>query len=439
MTSPVVTTPSPIVRNATDTGSFFAAQQENPTGNPLVVQQVDTTAPQIKGLARIANPIQPAQNAQNYVKNFDPNLYDLRDSSHLMRLIRGLCGASGVGGLRKQNLSARIASLLTQGSFLDLDGFYGEIFGLQRREIESFPTNLDGSTVNPYTDLAHSDVWDELISKDARYRSRLFQLARAVNMGATYPGLKAAAEAVVNCDVDIVESWVITDFANNQSGLQPIVSQSYFTIENQYVTYGNIKQSYGALAGSQFGGSQLPVGNRGELIFTPKRLLTNEEQYQLVNVLNVLKPSHCQITIAVPLVQTSSTITPRGFSSDSENWQIQSRVTPALNLINPTTPIYQNTGPYSQARPVYSEYTGENWTYVPNTVKISSYQQNTITPALINDDQNITYSDGTSHNYVASDGVRDARQAVSYRLSGEGVVTNFPFNGNRVNYATGGK
>ena len=435
MTTPV-STPYLIYRNISEAGSFFAQQQLNPTDNDLITAQVDPTAPQIQGLTQITNPIQPTHNAQKYVTNFDPDLYDLRDTSHLMRLVRALSGGSGVGGLRKQNLTARLASMLSDGSFLDLDKFYGAIFGLQRHLVESMPNNVDGTTVNPYTDLANSDVWDDVLSRDARYRSRLFQLARAVNMGATYPGLKGAAEAVLNCDVDIVESWVKTDLLSNQGNILLKAGETYFNIASQSVTYGNVKQSYGSIQGSQFGNGQLPAGNRGELIFTPHRVITLEERYQLSQVLNTLKPSHVQVTIAAEQVENSTAITPRGFSSDSENWQIQSRVTPALNLINPVIPIYNNTGPYSQARPVYSEYSGESWTYNSNVVRATSYRLDGTQQSVVKDEEIINYSDNTSHVYAAPDGVRDVRQAIALRLSGDGPVTSMPYVGNRINYST---
>lgn len=427
-------TPQPYIRNANTSGSFFAAQQENPTTNPLIVRQVDPTAPQITSLNLISNPISPTGNSQYYVSNFDPNLYDLRDTSHLMRFLRALMGSPGIGAVHKQYLIARLANSLSDGSFLDLDSFYGAIFGLQRHLTESMPTNLDGTVVNPYTDLANSDIWDEVLSRDAKYRSKLFQLARAVNMGGTYPGLKGVAESIVNDDVDIIESWVKTDFLAQQGNLEPSSAMTYSYIENQYVTYGNIKTSYGNLQGTQFGNGELPAGNRGELIFTPHRSITQEERYQLQQVLNTLKPANVQVTISSAIVESTASVQPRGYSSDSENWIIQSRVTPALNLVNPPIPVYNNAGPYSLARPVFSEYTGEQWSYNPNLVRAVSYQINGETQSASVDDQTIVFSDNTAHTYSASDGVRDMRQAIAMRLSGEGVVTNMPYLNSRSSY-----
>lgn len=430
MTTPVYT-PYVVGRNASDSGSFFQQQQEAPTGNELINDQVDPTSPQVSGLSLISNPIVPTANAQDYVKNFDPDLYDLTDSSHLMRLIRAIVGASGIGGLRKQNLIARLATILGDGAFFDMDHFYGAIFGLKRHTYEQMPLNLDGTVVNPYTDLANSDIWDDVISRDARYRSRLFLLARAINMGTTFEGIKAAAEAVTGVEVDITESWVRVDFLNSPNSLITTAGQSYGNITYQSVNYGNISMSYGDLGGSQFGVGQLPQGNRGELIITPREPITYEDQYQLQKTLNVLKPSHVQVTIATNQVVSATVVPPRGFAADSENWQIQSRITPAVNLINPATPIYENTGDYSQARPVFSEYTGERWTYNPNVVRSASYRMEGETQVANEDAETIKYSDGTTHQYGAKDGIRDIRQSIAQRLSGEGVVTNLPYANDR--------
>jgi hypothetical protein len=352
-----------------------------------------------------------------------------------MRFVRAMTGASGVGGIRKQNLITRLTSMLSTGAFLDLDTFYGAIFGLQRHTTELYPTNLDGTPVNPYTDLANSDIWDDLVSRDARYRSRLHQLARAVNMGATYPGIKGAAEALLNCDVDVVESWVRTDLLANNFNLTATTSgSSYLAIKSQYVTFGGVKSSYGRLQGTVFGNGQLPAGNRGELILTAHRTITQEERYQLAQVMSTLSPSNTQVTIASEIIESSATVTPRGFASDSENWQIQSAVTPALNLSQPATPIYQNAGPHSLARPVFSEYSGEDWTYNTNVVRAVSYSIDGTAVSTVNDDESISYSDDTTHTYAAKDAMRDVSQALSGRLSGDGVVTSMPFAGDRVNF-----
>jgi hypothetical protein len=422
-----MTTPYAVYRNAGDSGSFFASEQESPSNSSLITAQADPRSPQSDSFKRVSNPIIPTQNAQVYVRNFDPELYDLRDTSHLMRLVRALSGASGIGGIRKQSLIARLTSMLNDGAFLDLDNFYGALFGLERHGIEAFPQNLDGSTINPFTDIANSDIWDEVRSRDARYRSRIVQLAKAVNMGATYPGLKGAAEAVLGCDVSIAESWITADLAANNPNIKLPSANTFSTIKSQTKTFGTINKSYGEMTGTPFGQGIFPTGSRGELIFTPQKVISDEERYQVQRVLNTLKPSNVAVTVATPKVENSSVVQPRVFASDSENWQIQSRVTPAVGLINPATPVYNNTGPYSEARPVFSEYSGEKWSYNPNVSRTTAYQLQGDYQTIRVDEEVIFYRDGNRHTYAAADAVMDTRQAIAQRLSAEGVVTNLPY------------
>lgn len=431
-----MTTPYPVVRNSGDNPSFFASEQENPSNVDLITTQADPRAPQANDFDRVSDPIQPTQHADVYVRNFDPNLYDLRETSHLMRLIRAITGPAGIGGLRKQNLVSRLSSILSESSFLDLDQFYGAIFGLQRHSIEAMPLNQDGTVVDPYTDLANSDLWDEIRSRDARYRSRIHQLAKAINMGATYQGMKAVAEAVLSCDVTLVEAWATADTINQHQTIQLPAGNTFGMIESQYRTYGGIKGTYGSLSGTQFGQGNLPLGARSEVIFTPQRIITDEERYQLQHVLEVLSPSNVMVTIAAPKVVNTSTVNPRVLAADSENWQVQSRITPAVGLIDPTTPIYDNAGPYSQARPAFSEYSGEKWTYNPTIARTTSYQVRGDFKTINKNEETIVYRDGSRHVYSSADSVMDTRQALAQRLSGEGSVTAMPYSAARANFET---
>jgi hypothetical protein len=243
------------------------------------------------------------------------------------------------------------------------------------------------------------------------------------------PGLKSAAQAVLSCDVDVVESWTQVDFTKANSSLATAGAMTYGYIKNQLVTYGNTgQQSYGQLAGLAFGAGSLPTGNRGELVFTPTRLITQEERYQLTHVLNVIKPANTSITIGTPTVGATNPVTPRQLNADSELWLVQSRVTPATALIDPATPIYNNSGPYSVARPVFSDYSGETWNYSPTIVRSTSYRLDSTGQQSANsDEESVTYQDRSTHVYRAADGIRDLRQAMAVRLSAEGPVTAMPY------------
>lgn len=414
-----------------DATSFFATEFENPTTNQLAVRQLDPTQPQVNGLTTITNPVLPTQNAQAYVKNFDPKLYDLTDDSHLMRLIRALIGASGLDGLRRQMVISRLTSMLAQGSFLDLDRFYGAIFGLARHTVELMPTNVDGTTVNPYTDVAPSDVWDAALSSDARYRARLFQLAQGINLGPTAIGLKSAAEAVVSTEVDLVESWVRADFyADTASHTGPIVpptAYTYGTIASNFGTYGAITpDTFAELEGFAFGAGQTAVENRAELIFTPRRPITQEEKYELSRVLDTLRPANTMVTIGTQTNADKKSIIARNLFADSEQWIIENRITQRSTVISADTDPYALSGQYGSAKPLYGDYSGEQWSYVPTVLRTTSYRIIPTDGTIRGDDESLVYSTGIAHIYASADAVKDTRKALAPRLSGEGVVTTMP-------------
>lgn len=425
MTTPVI--------NVGDAPSFFERVQSLnlSSGGALINTQIDPTLPETAGLTRISDPLLPDENFQKIIRAFDPDLYDLRSTSHLVRLIKALTGGAGTGGLMKQMITSRMVSTLAITAFTDLDSFYGALFNFNRYGIEGMPLKSDGTKLNPFTDIATPELWDDALSRDARYRSRVFQVARAINMGGSVSGIRGVCEALLSSEVDLVESWERVDLQFQNKSISAPTGLTFGNISAQYVKWGQFLKSYNFAEGGQFGAGIAPVGNRSEVVITPRRLISNEEKVQLQKVLRTIRPSHVQITLGTQLNQTTSEIPARSYFSDSEDWDVVVRVTPATDLNQPTDPLYADAGPYSVARPVFSEYSGEAWTNNPNVVRTYSYQivdgQVTSTPST----ETIVYQDQTTHQYAPSDGVMDTRQALAERLSGDGVVTVFPYVGNR--------
>lgn len=428
------------IQNENNSGSFFQSQFLAPDGTNLVNTQVDVSQPLMPGLDAITDPIQALLHSSERFPNFDPDLYDLRDSSHLSRLLKALTGASGTGGMRKQYAIARLSNVLGGAHFTDLDGFYGALFGVGRTTMEQIPNNSDGNPLNPMTDVASLDVWDDVESRDGRFRSRLVQLAKAINMGATYSGLRGIAEALLNCDVDIFESWVKVDLLLPNQLSAPIGGYTYLQIHDRYITYGGLDGlTYGSLSGGVFGSGQTPLGNRGEIVVVPKRPLNLDEQYQVTKVLQILKPTHCQITLEQQDVQIYTPIQARTVYADSENWTIVSQVTPQNNLVDPaSSDIYPlNSSIDSSARPAFSEYSGESWTYNNNVVTTTSYQMQENVVTAPSDDQLVTFLDGSSHLFASGEAVMTPYQAVAARLASDGIMVSFPYSGPRPQYPQG--
>lgn len=149
--------------------------------------------------------------------HFPEEVYDLSAESHLSKLLKVLLGDAGAGQLRKRLLITRMQNTLQGTHFYDLDRFYGPLFGLRRGQDEVF--DLD-----PYTETAVTETWDEVTSKDASFRSRIEQFSKALAYGATPTGMELVAEALLAVDCDIHESYIQADESY----------QTYAELEDQY-------------------------------------------------------------------------------------------------------------------------------------------------------------------------------------------------------------
>lgn len=410
------------VLNQGDAQSFFRSETVSPTGTDLISSQVDPSQPQVDGLTSVSDPIVADQRVLDRLGHFDPTLFDLRDSSHLMRLLQALLGASGLGGLRKQALLRRLeAGSLGATDFLALDRFWGSIFGLTRMLDES----LDG---DPASQVADQDSWDDVAGRDGKFRSRLMQFARAVNQGATYYGLMAAAEAVLGCEVELIEGWTIADQIPPGSIPSAINGNTFLAVRSKYGTYGNMKGiPYGVIEGGQSSPGQVPLGNRGEVVIQPRRGITQEEKWHLDRALELLRPAGVSITIRDSGQETQQLIAARSTWADSEHWDVVSLITPRSDLAFIGDDLYPPGGSYENGRPAYSAYQGESWSYNGQIAAVSSYRMD-VTGAIVDstDYQTITYLDGQRHTYVPTDGVMTDYQASAARAASEGVMTTYP-------------
>lgn len=153
------------------------------------------------------NLVLPNVTSDSRLAHFPEAGYDIRHTSHLSRFMKAMLGDTGTGGLRKRYLMSRLQTSLHGSHFLDLDRFYGALFGFTRLTGEAYSTN-------PYTEGKTADEWEEIHTKDASYRSRIAKFARAINMGATPDGMEAAAEAVLSVDCEVIETfYLLSDYA----------------------------------------------------------------------------------------------------------------------------------------------------------------------------------------------------------------------------------
>lgn len=391
------------------------------------------------GMEVVSDPLLPDRTVIDRLGHMDPEIYDLSESSHLMRLLKVLLGGAGAGGIRKQIAVARLQNSFRGMHFLDLDRFYGALFGIKRTQTELMP---DFGTVgrpavfDPYTDAAGSDVWDDVHSRDASYRDRLIKFARALPLGGTYAGLRAAAEALLSVECEIYESWIWVDEQNAAATQAPVLIYTYTALNSAYTTWDNLSNSRtwsnltgGATAGTYFLG-RTGQKNRSEVVIQPKRTIRADEQFQAMRVMQRLRPAGSQITVDSDGLAIHEAVPIRAVAADSEYWEIIYKTTPAPVLVPPTPggSVYPQPDPeVCQPRPCFSGYQGEAWCYNNDITRVSSYKMIVRAVVTSTNYATIVFKDGSSRAYVTSHGVLDGQAVLSARIVSDGVMTSFAY------------
>lgn len=134
---------------------------------------------------------------RSWLDSFPDEIYDLRDTSHIVRILDAMCGDPGVGGARKRMMLKRMQTQLSVTQMSDLDSLYGNVFNLPRLDREKYSYNAD--------DLMTSDMIDDIRVKDAMYRARIWKYMRAFGYGGTAEGVRLAAESACGVPCQIVD------------------------------------------------------------------------------------------------------------------------------------------------------------------------------------------------------------------------------------------
>ncbi len=168
---------------------------------------------------------------------FPEEVWNLTPDSLLMRLMSVLLGPAGAGQLRQRQQVARLQGAISGTHFYDLDALYGALFSARRSSICALPLNpATGVTFDPYNDLATQDGWDDIHATDSRFRERVIQLARAISMGGTIPGIQAMAEAIVRVPCNVYETGQLM----NLQGIETLVGLTWTSIQTTYPTWAAI-------------------------------------------------------------------------------------------------------------------------------------------------------------------------------------------------------
>ena len=308
-------------------GSYVQNGQSAPGLLPL---QTSVSTPDVEGLDRGTGLLNPPLLINDLLSNFPSDLYDLRPQSHLSRLMQALLGPSGAGQLQKRTLISRISSVLGGSSFFDLDSLYGSIFGERRQTQENY-------IFDPMDSVATPEEWEEVIARDAAFRSRIEGLAKAIPLGATIPGLLQAAEATVGAPCDIYEIWKILDIYGNGTD----ISYDWDSIEGSF----SIWDDFDTLSWAEVTGETIVGGsgfnNPGEIVISPKKDYAHsetgdqerlEDELSLNRVISKLKPAGTFVTVNTNGLALHEEVAVAGIYSEDDFWEISRRITPKLGL-----------------------------------------------------------------------------------------------------------
>jgi hypothetical protein len=416
-----------------------------PSTNTATLLQLQTIASQpfIGELSSASGVVLPDVAPYDRLSSFPEDLYDLRPASHLVRFLKALLGDGGVGQLRKRYALTQFANSLTSTHFYDLDKFYGALFGARRSVLAQLP-------LDPTTEVATPDGWDDVHALDAIFRERIIKLAKAITLGATPMGMQALAEALTGVECDIYEVWQQLDTAAAPAG-----ANTYATVASSYANYGAMRiYSWGQISGVvSFG--KLAINARNEFVVRPKTVYNPsdptdaikhaEDLYGVLRVINVLKPAQTLASVDDTGLAVHQKVSIRAVAADSEFWEVTSSVIPQPTLADTYHVIYQaydNRAKPTQIqaaspRPPFNSSQGQEWSYVNEVTSVKGYAKKhgpdltTSAAPAPNLYDTVRFFDGKSISYRPEYATIDPRQAMAAQAAGDGSLASHAYSGPR--------
>jgi hypothetical protein len=434
------------------------------TQNSTIWDYPDTPAPSILNFQAVSTQPLPDRTStgtgllspdlllSRRLSNFPPSLYNLSPSSSLMCFMSALLGDSGAGQLRKMQTMARLSSDINSTHFYDLDSFYGALFGALRGPAGSLPTDpATGTTFNPYTSLATQDGWDDINAADARFRTRIINLARAITLGGTVPGLQAMAEAILGAECDIYETWSLLD-ANLLEGTTQV---TWSAVEAANPTWGSFPaENWAQIEGIPLYGG-LGIGARNEVIIQPRQNYDSSlaGQQQMISdmqgisaVTQVLKPAFALLSVSSQPLVVAQPVSTLSLWADSDYWEISVRVTPS----DPSDPAYEVLyGAFGrpggapqpvdiaipQPSPPFTQSQGTQYSYISDVTQVTGKAViNDIwaQPVSTADWETVVFPSGSTGTWKPPKALMSPAQAATARSASSVGLKSSPYTGPRV-------
>lgn len=402
---------------------------------PIINIQGPSNTPQPSALDVATNLLLPVRPAETQFGHFPEELYDLRTTSHLYRFMMSMLGDAGVGQLLKRYQLARFQADIAGTHFFDLDRFYGALFGFRRLSTEQFG-------VDPMTITATPTEWADIMAKDASYRSRIVDFAKAIALGPTFDGIKAAGHSVIAADVEIYESWMLYDDNAYTPGGAPVQvgAKTWGDVEQAYPFYRDVEgKVYGTLEGGvgNFGNPPSSGPVRNQFIVQPRRAVSLEEAYEMQRVLSRLKPADQIMVIDSGGIAIHSPVSGMKVTADSSYWEITTKVLPADKTITASATPYSvplSGNPETVPAPPFSAYQGESWSYNGDIVSVAAYAERAQLPYTVtnqNDYERQYFADGGFVDHVGNRAVLPVNTVASARTAQSAVTVAHPYSGSR--------
>jgi hypothetical protein len=447
----------------------------DPSLNPGVVTQStsifdypDTPAPSILNFQ--VNPTQPLPSRTSTgtgllfpdlmlyrrLVNFPEQIWTLTAGSLLVRFMSALLGPSGAGQLRQRQQVSRLQSAIAGTHFYDLDAFYGALFSARRTDAAALPLNPStGVTFNPYTDLATQDGWDDIRATDAIYRERVIQLARAISMGGTVPGIQAMAEAIVRVPCRVYETGQLITL----QGAESLSGNTWAYIQESYLTWTSISGQYWSALQATVSYGGLTINALNEVVIQPQKTYKSDLASQqqavadasgILDVVRVLAPAFALVSVDTTGALVDRPVPIAGLSSDADYWEVIAKVSPPQPSVPPYVgyvTAYDRGGqkvdsalPMKPGVPPFSQGQGWQYSYASTVAQAfaSTWEPVTSPVAVLeapkNDSKNyetVHYPGGQVTSYLPSWGLADPAVMAAGRAASSTAMTAAPYSGPR--------
>ena len=428
---------------------------DNPNRNSIGIMPLQTVIsdPSLPTLVSATGLLSPDRATESRMAHFDDRLYDLRPESHLSRFFKVLLGDAGAGQLRKRYTMARLQTTLEGTDFYDLDAFWGSLLSARRSREEQLP-------LNPMSDSATPDEWDDIAMRDSRYRERLYALARSLPMTGTVPGLQQAAEALTGVECDVYETWKMVQ--NNISiGQVSVQGRMWTDVEDDFDKWDDFpvtKETWNSVE------NRTQIGRTGatsldEVIIRPKRdyLPTSgdpsairecerqrqEDEMNVQRALTVLKPAGVLLTVDNRGLSLHTPARIGSLTSDSDHWEIVTKVRPRPGLSSAAKPYsasIKDTGG-ALPKPPLTTSQGHQWSYNSMIVSVLglAVRENTVAVSgsgLVTNTMNwetvpVDRMGGLTE-HVPNSGISDQRALLAAQAATDSVLQAHPYSGPRV-------